>query len=329
MHIDFYNFESWYDLNEEVARRLGLIEQKVSFQIYSSLAQAIVEVTQSLARLFPHRKKVFYLKDCDPFLEMTAQELSRSGLIVEGLTVQQLRTEEVMKAKLDKEALFVLISEDDPLLGLKFDFPGLNELLAALRIYLLRVSHHSFRLEAERPLVKFEARICSLSGPLMGQSGVFLGERVKVVSMISSRENWGSLSVSDLLAAFDPQKSYEDEIKAFESLAPAEGKAVLQSQSRLWDRAILAWNNVDGHAIINSLSSRLGFELQSPGKETRLETASFSRWNGVRSLSWLHTLGIDPNLSRGLIIINPSLIDSQFSKSLETTIAEIIKIQSG
>lgn len=297
----------------------------MSFQVYSSLAQALIEVTQSLVRLFPHRKKIFYLKNSDPFLELAAQELARSTLIVEGLTQEQLLDLDVTKAKFDKDTLFVLFSEDDPLLGLSFDFPGLVETLAAQRIYALRLSHNRFRLEPAGSMGKFEARICSLRERV----GVLLGERVKVISMIAPREAWSIESVDSIVSEFEPQKSWQAEITQFENSVPAQGLAPLKNIPRLWDRAVVAWDNIDGHAIIETLSKQLGFDLLLPGQETRLETSSLSRWQGVREMTWLRSFAVDPTLSRGLILINPSLLDARFSAALEQTVQQILKIQFG
>ena len=84
---------------------------------------------------------------------------------------------------------------------------------------------------------------------------------------------------------------------------------------------------MDGHAIIDSLAFAMGWILQEPGYECRLETTSLSRWGGLRTMDWLKHQGMTAEQIRGTIVIHASVISDQLIKALDGSLKRVRELQ--
>jgi hypothetical protein len=139
--------------------------------------------------------------------------------------------------------------------------------------------------------------------------------------------------------------SHEKLVLEFEKSRPAQAQVFFAEDaqgskgrvSRLFDRAVIYWLDLDGHAVIDRLAKELKMDLAAPGFEHRLETTSLSRWGGLRTMdflkSQLNELGhADPaTILRGLVIISADLLEAhpQMAQLLLRVRESILKDQQG
>ncbi len=337
MRVDLLAPEVWEDLNQSLTTELQVPGLEV--MAFWGLNQALSELTLGLAKQFPHRKKVHYFKNMDPFFERHIIALSREGLKVEAHNWADFEKDpESFKTQIDKDSLFVLLSQDLPLLGRTFDIQKFLLALAQEKIFKICVSHQAPRqnwsevFEKDRSI----AQVFSLKPDL---SLAFLGGRVRVSATAAQGMPWtkavmeGALEEIRLIKETSKEIHKESELKAriekFESLQIAGATAALVNQPRSFDRAVLYWTDIDGTAIIESLSEKRGLKLLPAGQEQRLETASPTRWGGLRTMDWLLAQGLDASATRGLVVFDQSLVDEKLAEDLKSVCLELRQLQGG
>ena len=77
------------------------------------------------------------------------------------------------------------------------------------------------------------------------------------------------------------------------------------------------------------MAEALEIDLAEAGADGRLETASLSRWGGVRTMDWLKQQGLSDNQIRGLVLISQDLLDTSILQRIQSVQAEIYRIQNG
>ncbi len=338
MHIDYRLSGQWWDLNETLTKVLGLPAEKVQVRAFKGLHAALCEITQALSIQFPHKKKAYYFKSMDPSLEGAMMALSRMGVQVEALDLSLLdstksggeKAEEQWAEALSPETLAVVFSEDDPLLGRLYPVDEFEAHLLKRKIYALRISHSAYRLRPwPEELMRPQLRVYSAHPELA--LGLTHG-KLRFLTPLAEGQNWQL----DLSALNLPQPSKESEnrplVENFEASSVAGAQALWPKGGalRLYDRALVYWTDMDGEAVIRLLAESMGHSLQPPGQDRLMETASLSRWGGVKTMDWLKEQGLAPEVIRGLVILDQSLLkDPTLGEKLASVRQRIVKLQNG
>lgn len=327
MLIDFRRPSSWSDLTERAAKILDVVLLKNQLRFYQNTQHALIEVTQGLARQFPLKKKIFYFKDMSAAFDPAITLLAKEGYQLTALSLSDLANPEAYLAQMDRETLFVLFAADDPVLGLLYPTEKWEAALKAASVPRLRLSHFS---DLRKPFVavadRTEIRIGAT--PTRGAYAL-MGERMRTASAVAPVLNWAhfALSNEDILILKNgmpiPQEilnqvaDFEKQISAFASIPK------FTVGERAYDRALFIFPDIDGHALIDRWTSRLGLSLQQPGEENSLETTSLSRWGGVKTFEFLKTYGVSAQDLRGLVIVGDQVFSRFGSSELKKTLVEV------
>lgn len=326
MRWDYQPLGTWAQLNRHIDSVLGL--KNTTARVYGGLHHALVEVTVGLTRLFPHKRKIYFLKGANPYFDGPMTGLAMEGFVATPFTLEQLASPQSFVESLDREVLLLVVSEDDPILGRINNLEPLKKALQDKRVFVVSLSHSAYRA---RPLPstieRFEVQILSLTPQ---SSLALLGERAQVGSLVAEGQVWGDevlLSIDNLKT---PVVWDKNKVLNFEKKTPGQCHCPLVNESlRTFDRALLCWEDMDGLAVLDELSKELGISLNPPGQESRLETASLSRWGGVHTMDWLKTLGLNEKQIRGLVAISHELITEDLPKKVQLVRERILKMQLG
>ncbi|USN46316.1 MAG: hypothetical protein H6626_08810 [Pseudobdellovibrionaceae bacterium] len=328
MRLDFHVSGSWQAANSYLTKQLGLEGLQCEAKVYRGLHHALIEVTQGLVKNFPTKKKIFCFKDQDPFLEAPLRELAKQGLPVIRWELSHLEDPSKWIEQVDREALMVVYADDDPLLGRVFNTNPLTEALADLRVFRIHASHsqHCY-LESPVYADRYEVKIMSMNPEV---SLVVHGDKARMADMVSSGMYWPQDLYQDVALKFDGDGWRKSTVVDFEKTQAGGFTPVFNPEDlRVYDRAVIYWEDMDGYAFIDELARELGFELESPGEESRLETPSLSRWGGVRTMDWLHSHGLGVNAIRGTVMIDVNLIDNNLPNLIQAVRAKVLSRQQG
>lgn len=329
MHIDFQPPYAWSELNDLAADTLGLGAHGGAVKLVAGPRPALAELTLGLVRQFPHRRKVYFFKGLDPMLEAPAMALAKEGCSVQGLDPQLLSQPEALTAAIEAEALMVLVSEEDPLLGRVHDLKNVEAVSEARKFFLIRVSHYHHRyLPLPTQFPRHLLRVQSL------------GARLALI-LSSARTRW-PIQFAESIAlppnALEEVKGLRKQelvnplgIERFEGAAAEFGALPVFAPEvlRVPDRAVIYFPDLDGMAVLERLAERLGLDIGPAGEPTRLETTSLHRWQGVRTMDWLRPYGFSDAMIRGTLIIDHSLLTPDIIPHLKQIRQEILQIQNG
>lgn len=328
MRIDLIPPEAWTTLCEKYRAKLPFPERdQVQVQIYSGYRHALLEITQSLSRLFTHKKTIAVSSKTEPAFESVAVGFSEEGCVVQTLEVATAAEQASKLATMSKELLFTLVSEDDPITGRLYDFSPIDLALKDQRIFRIRLSHDAFR---SKPLSKpgpYEIQILSLRPDL---ALVIAGERCRISPTLAPRLPWTMPAEAVILKDLAPSVSKKKEIEDFESKLPAGfHRYFAPGVPRLEDRAVIWHPSFDGSAIIEELATCLGENLTAPGETSTLESSSPCRWPSPRLTEWLLSRGEKEEVLRGMVVISAALLEKNLAPQLKQVAATLTKMQNG
>lgn len=326
MRFDYKAQGLWAELNEEVETKLDLAKSASRARIFKGLSHALFEITQGLIKQFPHRKKIFYFKGQDPSHDLAMMALSREGCMVQALPLSTFDAPEEFVASIDKDALFILYSEDDPILGKKFPVEKLEKLLKEKKIFRVSASHHAFRFQDDyHGIDKEEVRVFSLKNNL---ALALLGERAKMTPLVVEGLPWREDAKETIFKELAEHKEQKKIILDFENQKPGDATPFFkEGDLRVFDRAILYWKDMDGWAFLSELGKELGIQFAEPGEDQRFETTSHSRWHDLRAMGWLKNHGLDAEQIRGLVIVDAGQITPKLAETFAKVRARILKQQ--
>ena len=321
MRIDYYLPGQWENLCNELAQELNFSDGFV--QIYQGLQHGLMEVGLGLAQLFPQRKRIHYFKDLTPHFVNLIMALAREGYEVKELTLQDMTSPQKWVDQLTRKDLFILYSMDDPILGRLYPVEKLEQLTHDKNTFKICVSHnwHNY---VDIPKRQSDHKI-SLYSMDFGYCISHLGERVRLGELMSNSLNWSGFA--NKTPTFGALKESRDLIVNFESAL--SGVAPLSESQRIFDRAVLYWEDIDGLALIDQIAKNMGLPIMPHGEDKNFETTSLSRWRTEKSMGWLKVFGLSPNQTRGLVVFSHKLIDDQFINVVQSAREEVLNRQSG
>lgn len=343
MRVDLQIPDTWDVVNQSYRQALALGEGGYSVQTYLGLRHALWEICGQLSQLFPNRKTIGYFSRAVPVFESVAVAMSREEYTVKVLREEDLNNPAAWLEPVAKELLFLVTEADDPVTGALYEFPQLDEVLKDKRIFRLVISHAMHTCVPLTPPRALEARLLSLRAD---RTVALLGERVKVQPPIASGLSWAAISPNAARADLACVDSGEYEtmrtrVEAFERSLPAGAVRILDpSKPRLFDRAVFAYRDIDGLALITELARELACDMRAPGERGWLETASLCRWQDERVLRGLGDRGLvardtisnsklTPELIRGLVILSAESLVGDVKRKLEAARARLLALQNG
>lgn len=335
MRIDLPLKETWDAVSEQYRAALPGLSPATQVQIYAGYQHALFEATVGLGRLFSHKRSIATVEPAEPVA--AAIEAAFAG---EGYNIRHLRDLSSLNASsAADEALlqnatelaFVVFSDDDPVTGRVFDHSRLLGELKDQRIFRIHLSHAAHRFAPGIPQpAPYEIRICSLSPE---RALLVAGERFKIQPALAPRLPWhAAASVDERLAVISPER-YQVQKKTildFEDSLPEGFRSYFDAkdQQRVFDRAVIVADEVDGFALIDELARALGVALAvAPGVDGQLETSSPCRWNDLRYTDWLLARGEKETTIRGLIVIDPALLKPELPSALVTAARTLKALQ--
>lgn len=286
-----------------------------------------------LAQLQPNKRTVVYLKEAAPVFASVAVHLSREGFKVRALTRSELNQTESWLEAAQKDLLFVLTAYDDPVTGELFEVPALEGALADKKCYRIHISHSRHTCIAPTAPQNLEAHILSLTPE---RAVAILGDRVKVSPPIASALVWPEVSTEEAkeqlaIARNKDLARLAQAVEAFEAAPPKGAERLLNAATpRLPDRAIIAFRDVDGLAMMTALAKELGVSCPRPGERGLLETTSLCRWQDERILQSLLARNLAPEALRGTLILDVELLArADLRATIETVYSRTLQRQSG
>lgn len=328
MRIDIPVTGQWRSLNEAYRAQLPsqLQDPALQVQIYRGYQHALYEAAHGLARLFSHKKTIALLEGAEPALESIASTFSEDGYHVKRVSPGDLADFAKWLEPIQTDLLFVLYAVDDPVTGMLSRLDAMNDVLKDKRVFRLALVHSpsSFAgVFTDRP-APFKVRVLSLAED---RALILAGERFRIHPMLAERLPWAMLESSIITCDVKPRDLSQSKaaILDFESRLPAGFKAYFSptESSRLFDRAVIFHEGLDGSAVIEMLGEILSLPI------TSLEATSPCRWNQPRFTDWLLARGEKPEVIRGLLMIDASQISPKLLQALEESARRIESLQTG
>ncbi len=260
-----------------------------------------------------------------------AVALSREGFTVKALDDVEMNLPAASLDPHTKDLLFLFWSADDPVTGELFHYPALVEALKDKRIHRIEVSHSKHTCLAPVVPLPFEAKILSLRGD---RAVAVNGERFKLQPPIAGGLTWPGLSAEQAaldLVVYDETlyDNMKSRILAFEDdLVTGAERVLALDKSRLFDRTLFTFRDLDGLAFITELASQLALDVRDPGVPSRIETTSLCRWTDERLFGDLGLQGLGPEMIRGLVILSAEALVGDIKGKLEATRKKLLQLQS-
>lgn len=354
MPVYFHPRGEWSALNKEATRLFAADPDKMDIRVFAGAAHALLEFTLGFREQFPLRKKYFYFKDLDPHFTLAATALAKAGLQVTALSWDVLRNVEEFTASIDREFGFIFYPLDHPVTGEIFPFDELEKALREKGVPRLCVSYvpRTFLTAHDGHFLPFAAldRNKALAvnfSPFATASNlpltlINLGDRLRVgmptASALSPSNENDLQAIAAAYRTFENASSATspmERVLAFEQkhlggCAPLFENRTAPNTNRHFDRAVVYWRDMDGHAFISALAHEIGEPLRAPGYDGRFETTSLSRWGGVRTMDWFKSEKLDSEVIRGLVVLSVEILAHQdFEKCFIRAREKVLKDQNG
>lgn len=300
---------------EALRAQFGFAEGQNLFLCHS-LAHAVTEVVKGLAQLFPHKMNIAIRRDTSPHIENIAKGFSRDGLQAVPMTAGDIVDVDGALAKLGKSALIYIAADDDVLTGEIFYSGELEKKLSDQKVFSLRISHDFFN----KPLAlgPYSIWIHQIAENLVLTA---FGERVVMERLFFPLEGefypW-----PQALRKVEENKAA---VMGFEESCQTFAKTPLYNKvNRLYDRAVLIFEDIDGSALRDLLLQEVG-DL----KPDFIETSSLCRWGRLKGVEWLYYQGYTLEQVRGLVAISSMALGSELTKNVERIYRKIKRLQEG
>lgn len=326
MQIGFFDQRNLDILSKKAGSALGL-GPDVLAQVSKGNWIATAEILSFLHRLSPHKKKILIESHLSPFLGQLSSQLSS-----EGFEIHEVKSENALEAFAGKESeiLCFVYAGDAPVLGVKRGPLPWRTDLEKRRVPRVGVWHNPQAFMTSVPRDPQEIGKYSYHCVAISTDFAVLVHSVKVKPHLplSHLSEWsenllGNIHLSDLA-------ENRNAVETFEKSKPSDAIPILQNWSgeRVWDRVVLGWEDMDGHALIDSLAKSYGRELLPPGQDPWFETLSLSRWGGLKVFqNLIGALHISENQARGCVVIDLELVQKDLADRIKDCRKKILNLQ--
>lgn len=323
MNLGCFGGESWQSLNNQIRKDLSFLPEN-SLYTFLGVGHAVSELTDSLAHLYDHKMSVAVINGVGPAVEPLSVHFSRKGLNVQRASIEDSDLMEWAKG-LKKDTLFVCLEEDHPISGELFDHSDLIEIFNERKIFHITVSYNSHFSRGVEDLSPYEIRVCGLAP---SRALAFLGQRVKFHPYVSQQLDWREIDKNSFIFTDWDKTEKRVIIEDFEKQNVTGMKPFFKKQvNRLYDRAVVFWENLDGAALQSRLNESLKIAGAPAGYNSLIETTSLCRWQQAQFWNWFSSQ-LSPTEVRGLMVFDQSILGQNFTEVLQGAVEYIYSLQA-
>lgn len=254
-------------------------------RVYVSALQSLFEITRGLTELFLHKRSVAIIQDGSPYWATVSAQLSRQGLSVQIFEYKDIQNTDVWLDKLKKDTLFVAFASEHLFSAEIYNFDVLKEKMHSKKIFTIELSHLPLSGGFNSSLGEYQAQIYLYSNQF---ALALLGSRVQSIadlysgSIVFSEEYIKEISSNLEQAANENRLSSHNQsrVEKFEAQLPQYTKAFFTlNASRIYDRAVIRFENIDSFAVQELLEQKTGIK-------NKIVATSLCRWQGIRTNEW-------------------------------------------
>ncbi len=318
--------EAWYQANDLCRESLGLNGTDIGVRVYRGLQHALWEITEGLARLFPHRRTMSYVNGSHPQEGLLARSFSGQLFKVKRLNREDVSGDFAWLSEVEKELLFHVHYIDHAITGEVFDPQPLRTATQGKRFVRIFISHsyHQVRTWSLEP-ENYDINLFSIRPDLCI---ALTGARVKVQPLFAEGMDWSDVTSAVLQSGFAKISEEPSLVQTLEQNPPAGASALLAPNTpRLFHQALLYWPDLDGSSVVHALTQAWSKEPLEPGA---IDTLSLCRQPSLKFLDWYRTSGLGDEQIRGSVIFSAQILKRPDLKSqLESAVNQIRKTQLG
>lgn len=321
MRLDLAASEDWDRVAAALRPLTGTADEETPHP-HPGLAAAVVEWTLGLAQVFSHKRSVAYVKGNSHAYDHVIPWFLKETYNVQTAAWSDLDTEDKAVAwiqSLKKDTAFVMTAEDHPVTGALENADVIDRLANEQKFFSFRVSHSAFLTRAAhaRP---YSVRLCSVDEALAVS---FAGSRLRVPPLFSQKHPW---SVDEVTRRWLARRAAEnrDAVVAFEAGFDSHRWFPANSTERLFDRAVLAFDDVSGEALLTELQRR--DPSLAPGRD--VDTPNLCHWDSTRLLKSWWSPPPPEEKQRGMVVFDAAVCARKDFAPLVRAVYEDIKRQS-
>jgi hypothetical protein len=347
MHFSFHPKGQWSLLNETATDIFGAHDSRRQVRVYGNCAEAILELSLGFFQQFPLKKKFFYFKNLDPHFDLAVTALSKMGLQARALEISDMAKPEAWQAELDRETGVFLYSYDNPVTGAIHSTADLDRILKEKSIFRITISHSSYLTAAAGTnalapdeIDRSEIQVRQMPKAFAhGIALAYVGERGRFGAITAEAST--PCSVQDIVELKSQLQTFAKDMAGWPDMLKKHEQRIAKDfnlifkgdQPHTLDRLVFSFSDIDGHAFIDFLSQGEDEKLKAPGIEARFETASLSRWGGLKTMDWLKAHGLELEQIRGLVVLLPPFFKkyspNELSQKLISARDKILQMQNG
>lgn len=296
--IDLRKPYQWEDTNDQLKEQL-----KTPYQVrfYQSLQQALLETVMGFQNLYSHKRQFASHIGLGTHADEAMLFLSRQG-------IKNLETSSEL-ANDEKKTIVHLLDLDDAITAEvyqhKYQFDE--------KLFRISISHHLHLFSKMSPTVKdTEVLIWALPEGAIA----FHGKRcVSLPTILAPTLRCVALPSMPLQMKTE-NKPWVQQTEA-QSIAGSQCLKGLSTE-RIYDRAIIAWTDVEAEALRQTLIADHAIA------EKQIEALSLSRWNELKLIAQFEKRGWSPDHFRGTLILSSDLSeDKNLPKKIEAAVTKL------
>lgn len=331
MKVELFSTQGANEIADHIRSTFGVTDSQ-KILLCRGLSHALAECTRGLFSMYPHKMNLLCQKGGGPDIDSLAPYFSKEGCQVLSSSYQDLQETQAILNKIGKTGLCAILCDDDPLLGLLFNHSALETALEEKKIFTIRISYNAFLHDTSKLETNpYSIRILILAH---GLAAVILGEKVRFERLLFGElyfENFLVKHVPDLICRKTQDKKV---VIDFESKISSIASPILKNTvHRIYDRAVVAFSDIDGWAVEEFLSEELKkFSLNEKAQfisnERLIETSSLCKWVNPLKVNWLKdTISISDEQLRGLVCLDLSILTEHTLLALQSVYKKIKNLQ--
>lgn len=328
MHIGLRAFESWESNNQRWRSFLGLGQFRGQVYTYQGLGHALFEITQGLRLFLPHKRSLEVFTVGSPYLMALLPAFYRESYQValpkwsELANKSEAEIGEWIEGR-NKDMLLFVAHADHSFTAEKYPTEKLRPHLMQKRIPLIEVFHRHPGLPLVEP-EPFNIHIYIIDAH---RCIAVIGSRLRFHPQVAPLLNWEFNQTLAWSETQEEQKLIED----FESHLQAPMSAYFQNKKsdlRVFDRAVINLNKINGDLFINEYSKLTAHPLAGAGKQVVIETSHLCRWGGIVTGPWWTEGAFDQNETSKVIMLSLDAVrQSSAIDSINKVLASCLRRQ--
>jgi hypothetical protein len=305
MEILLPRTEIWYQKCDQIRSQIG-VPDETELRLYPGLHFALFEICQGTASFFSHKKSAAYMRGQSYALSAIVPFLYKESFQIQSRSSLDLAPASEWVAGLNKDCLFVILIEDNPVTGEVFNNDEIDRLLNEKKIFSIHISHRKTWARGVGELRPYTI--------LVNECGhencvVLFGSKYKV------QTNFAKYFLPNKALDFF-MNGYRNEnresaviLQQFIQKLPAEMKALEFKTEHLSDRLLIGHREVHGSTLAHELR-KIEPKLQSDGLLVALSGCSES----FADYDWWEENQLGPDEIRSTLVLSLSAVEIILSK---------------